>query len=280
MSETLLERCAFLAASAAGNPTHYVVEQALEHAELDWRFLSFEVDEAHFTKAFEGIDVLGFRGVLLAPEFQVPVTELVGSLTPRAQHAGSVNCLVREGDKLVGDNTLGASLVEALGGVDNLADQVVLVIGHGRVARSMAAAACESRAAAVHVASRDEAKLKELAEKLAAIGEVPVELHVMDDKVIRTPANTSLVVFAPGTTDSSARPVIDTSAASAQLTVVDTRLQSSRTALLKLATEQGAKIVDGVDLFARETALALERWTGMTFDRAPLQESAEEFLGV
>ena len=67
MSETLLERCAFLAASAAGNPTHYVVEQALEHAELDWRFLSFEVDEAHFTKAFEGLDVLGFRGVLLAP---------------------------------------------------------------------------------------------------------------------------------------------------------------------------------------------------------------------
>ena len=148
MSETLLERCAFLAASAAGNPTHYVVEQALVQAELDWRFLTFEVDEPLLEKALEGLDVLGFRGVLVAPEFRTAALEYLDTLTPRAAAAGSVDCLVRENDKIVGDNTFGAALADALGGKEKVAERSVMVIGSGSVARAIASGACDAGAAA------------------------------------------------------------------------------------------------------------------------------------
>lgn len=280
MSETLLERCAFLAASAAGNPTHYVVEQALTQAELDWRFLSFEVDDAHLEKALEGLDVLGFRGVLVAPEFRTAAVEYLDVLTPRAAAAGSVDCLVREQGKLVGDNTFGAALADALGGTDKVADKSVMVIGCGSIARAIAAGACDAGATAVHLADSDEGQLAELVEQLTEATSQNISPVSINDNTVRTPAGVSIVVFAPDGDDQESRPVIDTSAAEQKLTVVDTRLRGSRTGLLKFANQQGATIIDGVQLFASETALALERWTGMAFDRAPLQELAEEFLGL
>ncbi len=102
----------------------------------------------------------------------------------------------------------------------------------------------------------------------------------VDDNIIHTPEGVGVVVFAPDDDESTTRPVIDVSAVPGMLTIIDTRLRGSRTGLIKFAAEQGATIIDGVELFARETAIALEQWTGLTFDRAPLQESAEEFLGM
>ncbi|WP_425396683.1 shikimate dehydrogenase family protein [Aeoliella sp.] len=280
MSETLLERCAFLAASAAGNPTHYVVEQALAQADLDWRFLTFEVGEENLSKALEGLDVLGFRGVLVASEFRTLAVEHLDSLTPRAEAAGSVDCLVREQGKLVGDNTFGAALSDALGGASEVAERSVMVIGSGSVARSIAAGACDAGAVAVHIADSDEGQLAELVEQLTTATGSNISPVSIDDNTVRTPQGVSIVVFAPDGDDQATRPVIDTADAANKLTVVDTRLRGSRTGLLRFANQQGATIIDGVQLFASETALALERWTDMTFDRAPLQELAEEFLGL
>lgn len=281
MSETLLERCAFLAESAAGNPTHYMVEQALEQAELDWRFLTFEVDPHYLAQALDGLDVLGFRGVLLASEFRSSAMGLIQSIAPRARDAGSINCLVRKEGQLEGDNTQGAALIESLGGPDSLADRGVLVIGSGRVARTMATAAQQAGVAALHLTDSDEAALATLEDQMGQLSDAQYSVAPVVDNIAVAPAGVNIVVFAPDSDDHEhLRPVIDTSASGQALTFVDTRLRGSRTGLLKFADELGATIIDGVELFARETALALEQWTGLGFDRAPLRELSEEFLGV
>ena len=258
-----------------------MVEQALAQAELDWRFLTFEVDDDHLTEALKGLDVLGFRGVMLAAEFRGQAIDRLAQLTPRAERVGSVNCLVRDGENLVGDNTYGAAFLEALGGDEKLAGNGILVIGRGRVAQTIAATACDSGAASVYIADSNQEAVSALADHVRAdrstTSVVPITI---DDNKVLAAADVSIVVFAPDDEDDTQRPVIDTSAINGQLTIVDTRLRGSRTGLVKFASEQGAIIIDGVDLFARETALALELWTGLAFDRAPLQELAEEFLGV
>lgn len=257
-----------------------MVEQALAQAELDWRFLTFEVDEAHLEQALTGLDVLGFRGVLVAQEFRTAALPLVDSLSERAQRAGSVTCLMRCDGKLMGDNTQGAAFVEAISGGTSLAEASIMIIGAGRVARTIASAALEAGARGIHLTDRDEAALATLEEGLREESEATIEAQVFAGKIVQVPEGVDVLVFAPDSDDETARPPIDTSETVGKMTVVDMRLRSSRTGLVKFASEQGATIIDGVDLFARETALALELWTGMTFDRAPLQESAEEFLGL
>ena len=43
---------------------------------------------------------------------------------------------------------------------------------------------------------------------------------------------------------------------------------------------QGAQVIDGLEILSRETAMAVQQWTGVLVDRAALKEAAEEFLGV
>ncbi|MEM6328629.1 MAG: hypothetical protein AAF790_00115 [Planctomycetota bacterium] len=64
------------------------------------------------------------------------------------------------------------------------------------------------------------------------------------------------------------------------MTVVDARVSSARTPLLRVAAERGAATIDGLEVLARETAMAVQQWTGVLVDRAALKEAAEEFLGV
>ena len=44
--------------------------------------------------------------------------------------------------------------------------------------------------------------------------------------------------------------------------------------------KRGCRVVVGVDLYVRQTALALATWTGTPTDLAGMHDAAEEFLGL
>lgn len=280
-NSTLLEKCCLLADTVVGDPTHFMIEQAFEQAELDWRFMSFEIEEDQLAPALTGLDVLGFRGVKLANGFRLPAAGLVPKLTSRARRAGSVSCLVRQDDQLVGDDLFGDAFVEAVDEVHKLVDAHLLVIGSGRTARSIAAAASSAGAVSIHLADDDEAALEELAAELSAESSTCEFTPLgIENNTVYVPGGVAIVAFAPATGDEIPRPMIDAEGVGQQLVLVDTRLSSSRTGLLRFAAQQGAVVIEGVELMARETALTLEAWTSLEFHRAPLREMAEEYLGV
>ena len=100
-SPTLIEKCCLIAQPVAGNPTHFMIEQAL--AGLDWRFMSFEVAPDRLGDAMRGIRALGFRGVKVAEPFHETVLEYLDDLSDRARRCGSVNCVTYDGARLIGD---------------------------------------------------------------------------------------------------------------------------------------------------------------------------------
>ena len=58
---------ALLACPVGGNPTQYMVEKAVAHHDLDWRYLTFEVSPEDLGDAVRGLRALGFRGAHCAP---------------------------------------------------------------------------------------------------------------------------------------------------------------------------------------------------------------------
>lgn len=278
-----------------------MMEQALSQAELDWRFLSFEVSESELALALTGLQVLGFRGVMLAGVFRDPASDLAARKTPRAELSASVNFLTLEGGQLVGDDTYGAACIEALATCQTLAESSLLVVGGGHQARSIAVAAAQAGVASLQFANTDEALLQQLsdlatqASRSSANAESddtppsesnhePVIETLAIKKTLEIPAGTTAVVLAPADVDAAdvdeQVPQLKLGDPNSKLTLVDTRLASSRTDFLKWGAEQNATLIEGADLLARETALILERWTGLQFDRSPLREAAEEYLGV
>jgi len=282
-SATLIEKCGLIAQSVAGDPTHFVVEQAFTQAGLDWRFMSFEVSPNQLGDAMRGIRALGFRGVKIAEPYQEAVREYLDELTDRARLCGSVNCVTADGVKLVGDNTEGAALVELVRGVADPAGQKAMIIGAGRIARALAMALAQAGASEIAIASRSAEtgqRLVDLVSKETSARATLVEFGPRTP--IRIGGDLKFLVNATSlsTVNPSASLPIEVSPSASPGVVVDVSYSAPSTWLTREARKRGCRIIDGIDLYVRQTALALKNWTGSLPDMAAMREAAEEFLGI
>ena len=284
---SLLEKCCLIGPSVSGDPTHFVIERAFEQLGLDWRFLSFEIDEQRLAEALRGLDALGFRGVRLLGGFR-DFGEAASQKTDRARRTGRVSHLTRHEGVLLGDDSTGPALIEAIG--DPLGKRVV-VLGAGGAGPSIADVMAERGAKSVAIAdpSADRAAalvlaLKQRYQHPVQEGALPVETTTLgwEENWIELPERVDWIVSTaswPKEENERVSAALQPELNESQL-VVDLGVGSSRSPLLLAAEEQGAKTVDGLPVLVGEIALAIEAWGGGEVDRGELRDAGEEFLGV
>jgi shikimate dehydrogenase len=282
-SATLIEKCCLIASPVAGNPTHFMVEQAFLLAGLDWRFMSFEVDPADLGDAMRGIRALGFRGVKVAEPHQVTVLEYLDELTDRARLCGSVNCVTAHGGRLMGDNTEGLALVALVRAHTELAGRKAMIVGAGRLARVIAVALAQAGVAAIAVASRSPESGRRLVSLIESESSSAASLvEYSERQAIKIPADVTLLVNASSlsTDDPAATLPIELTPRPSQGVVVDVSYSSPSTWLIQEAAKRDYPVIDGVDLYVEQTALAFGTWTGVEPDKIAMREAVEEFLGL
>jgi shikimate dehydrogenase len=281
-SPTLIEKCSLIANPVAGNPTQYLVEQAFAQKGLDWRFMSFEVEPARLADAIRGLRALGFLGVKIGEPFHETAIEHLDEITDAAKRCGSVNCVTAKGERLVGDNTEGAALVDLVKQQISLNGKRAMIIGTGRVARATAMALAEAGMNGIIVVSRNAAAGEKLVELLRQHTSAEA-LHVsMTTTSIPIDAETAVLVNATtlGTERPEAKLPLNLEALAPKAVVADVAYNTARTSLTQQAAERGCRIVDGLSLYVQQTALAFQSWTGAMPDVVPMREAAEEFLGI
>ena len=138
----------------AENPTQAMVEAAFQHHGLDWRYLTIEVAPAALAAAVAGARAMGFRGFNVTIPHKVAVVAHLDGLGASAELIGAVNCVVRRGEALVGENTDGRGFVEALRTVRDPAGARVVVLGAGGAARAIAVELALAGASSITVVSR------------------------------------------------------------------------------------------------------------------------------
>lgn len=282
-SLTLIEKCGLIAQPVAGNPTHFMIEQAFAQAELNWRFMSFEVEPAQLGDAMRGIRALGFRGVKIAEPHQQAVLEYLDDLTDRARLSGSVNCVTSDGARLLGDNTEGLALVDLVREQADLTGARAMLLGSGRLARAIATALAQNGVAAITVVSRSPESGRQLVALLQ--GETPVTaslVEIGEGDVIQVGGDVSLLVNATShSTSHPDRPLaMEFAAPPSAAIAVDVAYHSPDTWLTREAAKRGYRAIDGVALYVEQTALAYKSWTGVSPNTAAMREAAEEFLGL
>jgi shikimate dehydrogenase len=282
LSATLIEKCCLIANPAAGNPTHYLVEQAFAQAGLDWRFMTFEVEPAQLGDAMRGIRALGFHGVKIGEPFNETVIEHLDEVSDVARRCGSVNCVSANGEQLVGDNTEGAALVELLQQHINPVGRHAVILGAGRVARAIAIALVDAGVTAITVASRKETAGQELVALIGQQSGATATFVPLGGNSIAIDADTALVVNATslGAAKPEAKLPLNIESFGPKTVVAEVAYNTSRTWFTHQAAERGCRIIDGLSLYVQQTALALRAWTGVTPDTVSMREAAEEFLGI
>jgi shikimate dehydrogenase len=258
------------------------VEQAFAQKDLDWRFMTFEVEPERLGDAMRGIRALGFHGVKVAEPFQETVIEHLDGLTDFARRGGSVNVITAEGDRLTGDNTEGLGLVELVRQYVNPAGRRALILGAGRLARAVAVALADAGFTAITIAARNAVPGQKLVEHIQQQTAASASLVELSNSPLTVESDVAMLLNATslGMTDAAAKLPLDPNSLSPKLVIADVAFTTSSTWLTRQAAERGCRIIDGLSLYVQQTALAIRQWTGVMPEITTMREAAEEFLGI
>ena len=253
---------------AGDNPTVAVVEAAYRHHGLDARYLNCEVAPADLGDAVRGARAMGWAGFNCSLPHKVAVLDHLDALAPSAEVIGAVNCVLRDGDRLVGENTDGQGFLASLREVVDPAGRSVVVLGAGGAARAVAVEVALAGASTVTVVNRDPRRGTALMDLLAA--RTPAQAHLVGwDRTYPVPTDADVLVNATSVglaPDGDACPDVDLDTLRPGLVVADVVPSPPRTALLRAAEERGATTLDGLGMLVNQAVVAIRLWTGVEPD--------------
>ena len=152
------EITAVLGKPVAENPTQVMVEAAYRYHGLAWRYLTLEVDPSDLGDAVKGARAMGFAGFNCTIPHKVAVIPHLDELGESAWLMGAVNCVVRRGSRLVGENTDGKGFLKSLRDIIDPRGRNVLLFGAGGAARAIGVELALAGTAHITVVNRSKAR--------------------------------------------------------------------------------------------------------------------------
>jgi shikimate dehydrogenase len=254
-------------AAVIGDPIRHSRSPAIFNAAfaatgLDWAYVAFEVAEGGAGGALAAMRALGIEGLSVTMPHKTDVAALVDERRGAADPLGAVNCVAREGTRLVGHNTDGAGYLESLrtGAGFDPAGRRCVVLGAGGAARAVVLALAQAGAAQVVVVNRSLDK----AETAAALAG-PVGVVGRPEELVAAVPRVDLLVNATSVgMDATSCPVDDETLAALAPTalVSDLIYRPTVTPLLARAAERGVATHGGLGMLVHQAAVAFELWTG------------------
>jgi shikimate dehydrogenase len=265
----------------AENPTQFMIERAFVAHGLQWRYLTIEVAPENLADAVRGMRAMGFRGGNVTLPHKIAVIEHLDRTTAAAGLIGAVNCIIREGDELVGENTDGKGFVESLRDVSEPAGKRIVILGAGGAARAIAVETALAGATEIAVVNRSEKRgqdlvdlLNEKTEAAARFVHWDCDLDIPDGTDVLVQA-TSIGLFP----DVEARVPLSVDTLTPETIVADVIPNPPSTRLVRDARTQGCPVLDGLGMLVNQGVFGFKLWTGIDSDPQVMRQALEEVFG-
>ncbi len=258
-------------AGVIGMPVEHSVSPAMHNAAyaaagLDWAYIPLPVaEESQLARVVSAIRVLPFVGFNITMPYKQAILELCDEVALTARLAGAVNAVHCSDGRLVGYNTDGRGLVDALN--DDVgfscAGRRVVVIGAGGAAGAAVVSFVLARAVHVTIANRTRERAEELAERVRPHArDTEIVALAFDEGAWEMVAAADLVVNATpvGMRPGDPSPVPQEWLHEGQV-VADMIYAASDTPLIAAARSVGARAVDGIGMLVCQGATAIELWS-------------------
>ncbi len=273
---------ALLAQPVAANPAQFVIEKAFAHHNLDWRYLSLEVAAADLADAVRGVKAFGFRGATVAAPHETTIGLMLDHLTDTAALSGQVTMLLRDGSRMLGDNSEGRGVIAAMQRIGPLVGKRCLLLSATGAARAAACELIAAQAAEIRIVDPSLDTATALVQLLA--GKFTVASSVLEAcERFRVPDDIDIVVHAVQADSSAAQskafPSLDFDSLRPATLVADLAGETPDVPLLREAAARGCKTVDRPTALVEQMAIDFLAWTGIDPDRAVMREALDEFLG-
>jgi shikimate dehydrogenase len=264
---------------ADGKPSVAMVEAAFVHHELPWRYVNMEVPPANLEAAVRGAHAMGFRGFNLSMPHKVAVIPHLAGLGESASLIGAVNCVVRRGDRFIGENTDGKGFLAALSAMRNPRGQHVTLFGAGGAARAIAVELGLAGAASVTVVNRSAERGEALVATLRDKAKVNARFEPWRGDY-RVPDNIGIVVNGTsiGLYDPNARLPIHVDSLRPGMVAADVVFSPPETRFLGDARSRGCVAVDGLGMLVQQGVIGIKYWTGVDAEARVMQEALAKAL--
>lgn len=266
---------------AAGNPTVAMIEAAFKHHGLHWRYVNMEVTPADLGVAVRGAKAMGFRGFNCSLPHKVTVIPHLDGLGESAAVMGAVNCVVRRGEKFIGENTDGKGFLKSLETAIDPKGKSVVLFGAGGAARAIAVELGLAGTKRITIVNRSETRGGELVALLRGKLKLDAELVVWRGDYA-VPAGTDVVIngtsiglYAP-----EARLALDLASLKPGMVVADVVFSPVRTRFLDDAAARGCRAIDGLGMLVNQGIVGVQYWTGITPDAAVMRKALEGAMGL
>ncbi len=267
---------------AAGNPTVAMVEAAFQHHGLHWRYVNMEVPPAGLAHAVRGARAMGFRGFNLSMPHKVAVIALLDGLGESAMLIGAVNCVVRRGEQLIGENTDGKGFLKSLQEICDPRGKNIVMFGAGGAARAVAVEVGLVGAKHITVVNRSESRGRELVETLRFNPETLDAEFVSWHGDYTLPAGTDIVINATsiGLYDADARLALNLDSLKPNMVVADVVFSPPQTRLIRDAAARGCRTLDGLGMLVNQGVIGVQYWTGVNPDPVAMRRALESVMGL
>lgn len=260
--------------------------RALEVLGVAGSYVALDVAASALADTIARVRGGALEGLNVTIPHKVAALGLLDTIGADAAETGAVNTIVREGSRLVGENTDVEGLSRALDAHGaSPRGRSVVVLGAGGAARAAVSMARRASAREIVVAARDPQRAR------ALVGS-PSEgrgIALADRDALREAlARADLVVQASSATmPGGTTTVRDAASFVASLplealgrdaVVTDLVYRPRETALLFACRERGLRTLDGVEMLVWQGALALARWLGRPVEEMPVAAMRDAVL--
>ena len=258
-----LDPDAEVAAGVIGFPVRHslsplICQAAFDELGLDWVYAAFEVAPGDAGRALDRMRRRNMAGLSVTMPHKADVAAAVDELSPAAAVLGVVNCVARDGDRLIGHNTDGAGFCDALlaEGVE-LAGIGCAVLGAGGAARAVVAELARRGVGEVAVIAR---RPERAASAAALAGSVGTTAGPADVGRYRLVVNATPVGMAE--TEGAGNLPVDPDLLRVGQHVAELVYNPLQTPLLAECRRRGVDASTGVGMLVHQAAHAVRIWTG------------------
>ena len=246
---------------------------------LDYIYVPFAVAPEKLESAVYGLRGLGVCGFNVTIPYKTAILPLLDRLDESAEAAGAVNTVKLCGSSLVGSNTDGDGLVDALS--SELAyipgAEQILVIGAGGAARGGIAALCRAGAEKILICNRtlDNASLIKSAMN-SRYPETEIEV-VSQDQVSEKQLNATSLLINTTSLGMKGEKIENINLASLPVhaRVYDMVYARSVTPLVKSATDSLLHAVNGIGMLVAQGERAYTIWTGQNPPKGVMRKALD-----
>lgn len=250
-------------AAVIGDPVRHsrspaVHNAAFWHLGLDWVYVALPVAAGGGAAAVDAARMLGVSGLSVTMPHKAEVAAAVDRRTPAVELLGACNCVVRDGDDMIGHNTDGEGFVRSLlaeTSID-LGQTRVVVVGAGGAAMAILHALSHADVAQLTVVNRSAAGADRAAALVQGV-EVGTEESIESADLV---VNATAAGMAGGPSPDEL-PFSPEYLRQEQV-VADIVYRPTQTRLLTEAARRGARTVGGLGMLAHQAAIQFELWTG------------------